>query len=88
MVGGVKRGGGGGWRAAEEASDWMCDECMAVEAFYSPAEAKVVIEDYRRYYRDQRPHSSLGYRTPNAFIAALAAATGVTSGGQDSPISK
>jgi hypothetical protein len=51
------------------------DECMDVEAFYSLAEAKVIIEDYRRYYRDQRPHSSLGYRTPKAFIAGLAAAT-------------
>ena len=55
------------------------DECMDVEAFYSLAEAKVVIEDYRRYYRDQRPHSSLGYRTPKAFIAQLAAATGITA---------
>ena len=39
----------------------------------------MVIEDYRRYYRDQRPHSSLGYRTPKAFVAELAAATGVTA---------
>jgi hypothetical protein len=54
------------------------DECMGVEAFYNLAEARVVIEDYRRYCRDQRPHSSLGYRTPKAFVAQLAAATGVT----------
>ena len=57
----------------------MCDECIDVEALYSLAETKVVIEDYRRYYRDQWPHSSLGYRTPKAFIAALAAATSVTA---------
>ncbi len=55
------------------------DECLNVEAFYSLAEAKMIIEDYRRYYRDQRPHSSLGYRTPKAFIAELAAATGGAS---------
>ncbi len=55
------------------------DECMDVEAFYSLAEAMVVIEEYRRYCRDQRPRGSLGYRTPKAFIAALAAATGVAS---------
>jgi hypothetical protein len=52
---------------------------MNVEAFYSLAEAMVVIEEYRRYCRDQRPRGSLGYRTPKAFIAALAAATGVAS---------
>lgn len=51
------------------------DECLDVEAFYSLAEAKMIVEDYQRYYRDQRPHSSLGYRTPKAFIAELAAAT-------------
>ncbi len=55
------------------------DECMDVHAFYSLVEAKVIIEDYRRYYRDQRPHGSLGYRTPKAFVAGLAAATGVAS---------
>lgn len=51
------------------------DECMDVGAFYSLVEAKVVIEEYRRYCRDQRPRSSLGCRTPKAFIAGLSAAT-------------
>lgn len=49
------------------------DECLDLNTFYSLAEAKVVIEDYRRYYRDQRPHSSLGYKTPKRFMAELAA---------------
>ncbi len=29
----------------------------------------MVIGDYRRFYRDDRPHSSLNYRTPGAFAA-------------------
>ncbi|MSO75152.1 MAG: integrase catalytic subunit [Alphaproteobacteria bacterium] len=32
--------------------------------FYSLAEAKVVIEAWRRHYKTIRPHSSLGYRPP------------------------
>ena len=31
----------------------------------SVAEARVVIEDYRRYYNEVRPHGGLGYRTPS-----------------------
>ena len=30
----------------------------------SVAEARVVIEDYRQYYNEERPHGGLGYRTP------------------------
>jgi len=34
------------------------------EIFYSLAEAKIVIESWRRHYNTKRPHSSLGYRPP------------------------
>ena len=30
----------------------------------SVAEARVIIEDYRRHYNEERPHGGLGYRTP------------------------
>jgi hypothetical protein len=53
------------------------DECLDVESFYSLEEAKVVIEDYRRYYKDRRPHSELGYTTPSKYAAACAANDGV-----------
>jgi putative transposase len=45
------------------------DECLDREAFMDLREAKVVIEDYRRFYRDERPHSSLDYRPPGEFAA-------------------
>lgn len=32
------------------------------EIFYSLAEARVLIETWRRHYNTVRPHSSLGYR--------------------------
>ena len=40
------------------------DECLDRELMLSVAEARVVIEDYRRYYNEVRPHGGLGYRTP------------------------
>ena len=40
------------------------DELLNGEIFYSLAEAKVVIEGWRRHYNTKRPHSSLGYRPP------------------------
>ncbi len=40
------------------------DELLNGEIFYSLAEAKVVIESWRRHYNTARPHSSLGYRPP------------------------
>lgn len=40
------------------------DECLNQELFYSRGEAQVVVDWYRESYNRERPHSSLGYRTP------------------------
>ena len=40
------------------------DELLDREIFYSLAEARVLIERWRRHYNTERPHSSLGYRPP------------------------
>ena len=40
------------------------DELLDGEIFYSLAEAKIIIEAWRRYYNTERPHSSLGYKPP------------------------
>jgi len=47
------------------------DECLDAEWFPSRREAVVVIEEFRRHYNAERPHSSLGYRTPLEFAATL-----------------
>lgn len=39
-------------------------ECLDVEVFYNLADAQLKLAIYRRYYNEQRPHSSLGYRPP------------------------
>ena len=49
-------------------------ECLDREWFAHPREAKIVIEQWRWEYNTQRPHSSLGYRTP-AEVGAAARAT-------------
>ena len=40
------------------------DECLNGEIFYSLKEARIVIEQWRKYYNTERPHSALGYRPP------------------------
>ena len=40
------------------------DECLDRELMLSVAEARVLIEDCRRHYNEERPHGGIGYRTP------------------------
>jgi putative transposase len=51
------------------------DELLDGEIFYSLAEAKIVVESWRRHYNAKRPHASLGYKppAPEVFIPAFAA---------------
>ena len=45
------------------------DECLNREQLWTLTEARVVIEDFRQDYNTERPHSSLGYLSPQRFIA-------------------
>jgi putative transposase len=51
------------------------DELLNGEIFCSLREAQIVIESWRRHYNQERPHSSLGYKSPapEVFVPALAA---------------
>lgn len=40
------------------------DECLSQEWFCNLREARVLIERWRRFYNEQRPHSALGYLAP------------------------
>ena len=44
------------------------DECLNMEWFRNRAEARVHIEQWRREYNEVRPHSSIAYLTPAAFV--------------------
>ena len=43
------------------------DECLSMEWFRCRAEARVVIEEWRRHYNSVRPHSSLNNMAPEHF---------------------
>jgi putative transposase len=43
------------------------DECSSMHVFVSVAEARVRLEAFRQHYNQERPHSSLGYRSPVEF---------------------
>ena len=50
------------------------DECLNEHVFGSLSGARRIIEAWRIDYNEVRPHSSLGYQTPEEFAAAWAAA--------------
>jgi len=43
------------------------DECLRMEIFGNLREAVVIAERWRKFYNGERPHSSLGYQTPDEF---------------------
>ncbi len=45
--------------------------CLNEHWFVSLRHAKALIEDWRQEYNKERPHSSLGYRTPRQFVKEL-----------------
>ncbi len=49
------------------------DECLTVSWFQNLFDARRKIAAWRIEYNEERPHSSLGYRTPKEFAAAQAA---------------
>jgi putative transposase len=63
------------------------DECLSLEWFRSRAEAKVVIETWRRHFNDVRPHSSLSYQTPAAFASGMARTASRDATGRDAAVS-
>ena len=48
------------------------DECLNENWFLTLQEAREKIEAWRRDYNQARPHSALGYRTPEEFAARAA----------------
>jgi putative transposase len=58
------------------------DECLNQNWFVSLEEARRIIEDWRVDYNTERPHSSLGYRTPAEFAAEVGGEKGC---GKDAP---
>lgn len=56
---------------AESFNSRLRAECLDAEVFLNLANAQVKLELYRHDYNQHRPHSALGYKTPNAFVLSL-----------------
>jgi putative transposase len=54
------------------------DECLNQHWFVSLAQARRVVDAWRRDYNEARPHSSLGYLTPDEFALQVRATTAQT----------
>ena len=66
-----------GW--VESFNGRLRDECLNANWFMTLNEAREKVEAWRLEYNEQRPHSSLGYRTPLEFAADVKACSELTS---------
>ena len=57
------------------------DELLACEIFNTLAEARVLIERWRRHYNTVRPHSALGYRPPAPEVTLSRVAPAINGSG-------
>jgi transposase InsO family protein len=55
---------------AESFNSKVRDELLNAEEFNSLLEARVLGQEWRRAYNQERPHSALGYRTPAEYGAS------------------
>ena len=60
---------------AESFHGRLRDEFLTVEVLDNLAAARSLTAAWREDYNHHRPHSSLGYQTPSAFVAAACAAS-------------
>jgi len=54
-----------------ESFNRLRDECLNANWFHNPLDARARISAWCEAYSGERPHSSLGYRTPNEFAEIL-----------------
>jgi len=57
---------GSPWQNAvdERFNGTVRDECLNMEVFHHVDHARALVKIFQRHYNQERPHSSLGYRTP------------------------
>jgi integrase-like protein len=63
---------GEAWRNGyvESFNSRVRDECLNINIFWSLAQARVVISNWKEDYNHRRRHSSLGYQAPAVYAAA------------------
>jgi transposase InsO family protein len=60
------------WRNGyiESLNSRVSDECLNINMFWSLAQARVAISDWKADYNHRRRHSALGYQAPAVYAAA------------------
>ncbi|NBO92334.1 MAG: transposase [Planctomycetia bacterium] len=58
--------------SSESFNSRLIEEVLNGELFSSEKEAEVILEEWRRAYNEQRPHSSLGCVAPAVFAQQCA----------------
>jgi putative transposase len=58
------------------------DECLNLETFHNRDHARALIKLYGRHYNERRPHSGLGYLTPQEFAGKWKEAAGTVPAAQ------
>jgi putative transposase len=59
------------------------EECLSVSWFQNLFDARRKITAWRKEYNEERPHSSLGYKTPSEFAAQAASLYTAEGGGRE-----
>jgi len=70
---------------AESFHSRLRDEFLALEEFENLPSARLLTAAWKTEYNDCRPHSSLGYQTPNEFAGSLASAPARQTGAAPTP---
>ena len=70
---------------AESFFSRLRDELLNVEEFMNLAEARWFAKHRLHEHNEERPHSSLGYRTPSEFVADLTSARARQTGAAPTP---
>ena len=68
---------------AESLHSRLREECLNLEVFYSARHAQVILNSWRAFYNAGRPHSSLGYRTPDEWAREAGGRPAVLRRGKD-----
>ena len=76
---------GSPWENAfsESFNSRLRDELLDRELFTSTTEARVLLEDHRQEYNEDRPHSGIGDKTPAEFVEAWRASNHVDRSNSD-----
>ena len=61
------------------------DECLNQHWFVTLSQARLILAAWKRHYNEERPHSSLGNKTPSEFVAGMSFAPEIVDTAEQPP---